>query len=109
MAGEINFGILDPKLGASFATGYNEAEDRRNELAARVQQRALGEQQLQHDRAAMGLQFQHMLAGIGMRAGEEQRKALVNRFALGVEKAQVSRLARPQVACADRRDQGLQV
>jgi hypothetical protein len=48
MAGEINFGILDPKLGASFATGYNEAEDRRNELAARVQQRALGEQQLQH-------------------------------------------------------------
>lgn len=47
MAGEINFGILDPKLGASFATGYNEAEDRRNELAARVQQRALGEQQLQ--------------------------------------------------------------
>jgi len=48
MAGEINFGIIDPKLGASFATGYNEAEDRRNELAARVQQRALGEQQLQH-------------------------------------------------------------
>jgi hypothetical protein len=48
MAGEINFGILDPRLGASFATGYNEAEDRRNELAARVQQRALGEQQLQH-------------------------------------------------------------
>lgn len=48
MAGEINFGILDPKLGASFAIGYNEAEDRRNELAARVQQRALGEQQLQH-------------------------------------------------------------
>lgn len=47
MAGEINFGILDPKLGASFATGYNEAEDRRNELAARVQQRSLGEQQLQ--------------------------------------------------------------
>jgi hypothetical protein len=47
MAGEINFGILDPKLGASFATGYNEAENRRNELAAQVQQRALGEQQLQ--------------------------------------------------------------
>lgn len=36
MAGEINFGILDPKLGASFATGYNEAEDRRNELLQRV-------------------------------------------------------------------------
>ena len=78
-----------------------------SQLAAGVQ--AAREQQLQHDRAAMGLQFQHMLAGIGMRAGEEQCKALVNRFALGVEKGQVSRLARPQVACADRRDQGLQV
>ena len=36
--GLINYGLLDPKLASSFSTGYNEAEDRRNELALRAQQ-----------------------------------------------------------------------
>ena len=47
------------------------------------------QQQLQHDRAAMGLQLQHVFAGVAVRAGEEQRQAVVQGLALAIVKRQV--------------------
>lgn len=48
----------------------------------------------------MGLQLQHVFAGIGMRRGEVQRQPLVDGLAVGIAKRQVVRLARAQVASA---------
>ncbi len=55
---------------------------------------AARQQQLQHDRAAVGLQLQHVLAGVGVRRGKVQRQPLVNRLAVAVAKRQIGRLAR---------------
>ena len=70
---------------------------------------AARQQQLQHHRAAVGLQFQHMLAGVGMRRREEQRQAVVDRLALGATEGQVGRLSRLERAATDRRHQRGQV
>ena len=47
------------------------------------------QQQLQHDGAAVGLQLQHVFAGVAVRAGEEQRQAVVQGLALAIVKRQV--------------------
>ena len=47
------------------------------------------QQQLQHDRAAVGLQLQHVFTGVAVRAGEEQRQAMVQGLALAIVKRQV--------------------
>ena len=65
---------------------------RRIDLASRFQ--ATRQQQLKHDRAAMRLQLQHILAGIGMRRGEKNRQPLINHLTLRILKRQISRLTR---------------
>jgi hypothetical protein len=54
---------------------------------------AARQQQLQHHRPAVRLQFEHVFAGERMRCGEIQRQPLVQMLALGVGKRQVMRLA----------------
>ncbi len=58
------------------------------------------QQHLQHHRAAMALQFQHVFAGIGMRCGEVERQALVDHAAVGIDEAGVGGMARLQRGAA---------
>jgi len=56
----------------------------------------------------VGLQLQHVLAGVAVRAGEVQRQPLVDGLALRVAKRQVGGLAGLEGAAAQRLHQGLQ-
>ena len=73
------------------------------QLSGRLQ--AAGQQQLQHHRATVGLQFQHILTGVGVRRGEPQRQALVDNLAIGRPERQVAGLAWWQRAAAQRFNQ----
>ena len=53
---------------------------------ARAQFEAALQHQLQHGRATMALQFQHIFTGIGMRRGEKKGDASIHGLALRVEK-----------------------
>ncbi len=66
---------------------------------------AARQQHLQHHRAAVAVQFQHVFAGIGMRRLEIQRQPLVDHFAVGVGERQVGGVARLQDGAAA--EQGL--
>ena len=68
----------------------------------RAQGQAAVQQQIEHHRPAMPLQFQHILAGERMRAGEEQQDALVQHLALGVAPGTVMGVARARRAAAQR-------
>jgi hypothetical protein len=65
---------------------------------------AAREQQLHHDRPAVRLQLEHVLAGVGMRRRKVDRQAAVDRRALPVEEGHEGRVARlearPQSAVA---------
>lgn len=61
---------------------------------------AARQQQLHHHRAAVALQLEHILAGVGMRRRKPQRDAPINGRAIGVEKGEVGCLARRQEAPA---------
>ena len=50
---------------------------------------ATGQQQLQHHRAAVGLQLQHVFAGEGVRAGKVQGQSVVDGLACAVPERQV--------------------
>jgi hypothetical protein len=82
---------------------------RQAQVARRAEFEAARQQQLQHHRAAVGLQFEHVLAGVGIRRGEEQGQAVVDRRALGVEEGAVVGQARGQGALRDRSRQRRQV
>src|SRR5690606_19100587 len=60
---------------------------------ARAEFAAARQQPLQQHRAAMGLQFDHVLAGIAARRVETQRDAVVDGVAAGIAAAHVPRLA----------------
>ena len=66
-------------------------------------------QQLQHHRAAVGLQFQHVFAGVGGRRREVDCQALVDHAAVGGAEWQVMRLACIQVALEQGLNDGRQV
>jgi len=51
--------------------------------AAGAERHAAGEQQVEHDRAAVGVQFDHVFAGEGLRGVEAQDQALVDGAAVG--------------------------
>ena len=57
---------------------------------------AARQQQLQHDGAAMGLQLQHVFAGVGVRRGEKERQSVVDGAAVCVQKRQIGGLPRLQ-------------
>ena len=84
--------------------GLGQAQARQQGLARAIGLRrgfeAAREQQLQHHRAAMRLQFKHVFTGITVRAGEEQRQAMVNRLALGIAQRQIGGFAGFQFAPA---------
>ena len=60
------------------------------------------QQQLQHHGAAMGLQFQHILARVAVRAGKVDGQAMVYGRAARVPEGQISRFARFQLLAAKR-------
>ena len=66
------------------------------------------QQQLQHHRAAVGLQLQHVFAGVAVRAGKVQRQPLVDGLALRIAKGQVGGLAGLEGAPANRLHQRIQ-
>ena len=55
---------------------------------------AAREQELHHDRPAVRLQLEHVLAGVGMRRGKVDRQAAIDRRALPVEERHQGRVAR---------------
>ena len=58
------------------------------------------QQHIHHHRAAVALQFEHILAGEGIRAGEEEQQAFVDNVAIiGMERP-VVRMARLRLAPA---------
>mmetsp|Transcript_32493 Transcript_32493/g.76308 ORF Transcript_32493/g.76308 Transcript_32493/m.76308 type:complete len:400 (-) Transcript_32493:129-1328(-) len=67
------------------------------------------QQQLHHHGAPVGLQLQHMLAGVGMRGRKVQREALVDGGALGVAERPVGRFPRLQVTAANGPDERRQI
>ena len=67
------------------------------------------QQQLQQHRATVGLQLEHVLAGVGVRCREVQRQALVDGRAGRVDERQRGGLPRRQRAAADRDHQRLQI
>jgi len=95
--------VVEERAGREFAR----VRDAQAEAAAGLQ--AACEDQLQQHRAAVGLQFQDVLAGVGIRRGEVDRQALVQRLALRVEDGTVVRHARRQRLRADGGDQRGQV
>ena len=80
--------------------------------ASRRPNRATGvdaalQNQLQHDRAAVALQFEHVLAGVGMRRRKVQRDAAVERVAGRIEERHVARVTRRQRLAGERLHQRL--
>ncbi len=91
--GQVDLVVQERPLGE--LAGLGQAQARQSGLR-RLQ--AARQQQLQHHGPAVGLQLQHVLAGVAVRRGEEKRQPLVDGLALGVGKGQVMRLARLQRA-----------
>ena len=65
------------------------------------------EQLLQQDRAAVGLQFDHVLAGVAGGCGEIQRDAIIDGVATAFAEACMLRMARTQAAIAHRFGDGV--
>jgi hypothetical protein len=55
-------------------------------VAGQRRLQAARQQQLQHHRAAMGLQLQHVFAGVAVRRRKVERQALVDGLAVGTRK-----------------------
>ena len=89
--GQVDFVVEEGPLGKFARLGQAQMGQHGQALGGhrlRHFQAAL-QQQLQHDRAAVGLQLQHVFAGVAVRAGEEQRQAVVQGLALAIVKRQV--------------------
>jgi len=63
------------------------------------------QQQLQQHRPAVGLQFQHILARVGVRGRKPQRQPVVQGGAVRGQKRPVVGMAGPQLAAEQRRHQ----
>jgi hypothetical protein len=106
--GEVELVVEEGALGEFAGAGDAQVRQarlpgRRIELGRRFE--TAREKQLQHDRTAVRLQLEDVLAGVRVRCREEDRQALVDRGAVPVAKRQVGRLARRQRAAAERGDE----
>ena len=94
--GQVDLVVEEGALGEFAGLGHPQADAPAPGLQAARQQ------QLQHHRPAMGLQFQHVLAGVGVGRREMDRQALVDGAAVGRAERQVGCFARFQRAAAER-------
>ena len=75
--------------------------------APRAQLHHPGDQRLEDQRAAVAMQLEDVLAGVGVRAGEEERQAGIDRLLRGIEESGEDGAAgRRQLAEQDRGDLG---
>ncbi|ANY61086.1 hypothetical protein MA05_01965 [Comamonas aquatica] len=106
--GQVDLVVEEGALGELTGLGQAQAGQDRGAVGPRRLRglQAARQQQLQHHGAAVGLQLQHVLAGVAVRAGEVQRQAMVDGRALGVLEGQVAGLARLQVLAQQVAHQG---
>ena len=91
---QVDLVVEEGALGELARLGHAQAR-----RGARFQ--AARQQQLQHHRPAVGLQFEHVLAGKRVRPREVDRQPLVDGAAVGGEEGQVGRFAGFQITGAD--------
>ena len=99
--GQVDLVVQERTLGELTGFGQPQAD-----LAAGVE--ATRQQELQHHRAAVRLQFEHRFAGVGMRRREVDRQTMVDGLFVAAEKRQVGGVARHEWAatnCGDQRSE----
>jgi hypothetical protein len=84
--GQVELVVEEGALGELAGLGQAQAGQARLAGVGALQRRlqAARQQQLQHHRAAVGLQFQHVFAGVAVRRGKVQRQPVVDGRAIGI-------------------------